>query len=69
MAFHPGEWIGQSREFLEEVRGELRKITWPTQKEYVGGTIGVVIIVAIVTAFLGSEDWLLAKFIQWFMQR
>ena len=69
MAFHPGEWIGQSREFLEEVRAELRKVTWPTQKEYVGGTIGVLIIVAFLTAFLGTEDWILAKLIQLFMQR
>jgi preprotein translocase subunit SecE len=69
MAFHPGEWIGQSREFLEEVRAELRKVTWPTQKEYVGGTIGVLIIVAILTCFLGFEDYALAKIIQLFMQR
>jgi preprotein translocase subunit SecE len=68
MAFHPGEWIGQSREFLEEVRAELRKVTWPTQKEYVGGTIGVLAIVFILTFFLGLEDWSLAKIIQLFMR-
>jgi len=64
MAFHPGEWIGQSREFLEEVRAELRKVTWPTQKEYVGGTIGVLVIVILLTIVLGSVDYVLAKIIQ-----
>ena len=64
MAFHPGEWIGQSREFLEEVRAELRKVTWPTQKEYVGGTIGVLVIVFVLTVVLGLEDYVLAKIIQ-----
>ncbi|HBZ71842.1 MAG TPA: preprotein translocase subunit SecE [Deltaproteobacteria bacterium] len=64
MAFHPGEWIGQSREFLEEVRAELRKVTWPTQKEYVGGTIGVLVIVLVLTLVLGLEDYVLAKIIQ-----
>jgi preprotein translocase subunit SecE len=64
MAFHPEQWIGQSREFLEEVRAELRKVTWPTQKEYVGGTIGVLVIVFVLTVFLGVEDLLLAKIIQ-----
>jgi preprotein translocase subunit SecE len=64
MAFHPGEWIRQSREFLEEVRAELRKVTWPTQKEYVGGTIGVLVIVILLTAVLGSVDYVLAKIIQ-----
>jgi len=68
MAFHPGEWIGQSREFLDEVRAELRKVTWPTQKEYVGGTIGVLVIVSVLTFFLGLEDWALAKIIQLFMR-
>jgi len=67
MAFQPAEWIGQSREFLEEVRAELRKVTWPTQKEYVGGTIGVLVIVAILTLVLGSVDYGLAKIIQLFM--
>jgi preprotein translocase subunit SecE len=67
MTFHPGEWIRQSREFLEEVRAELRKVTWPTQKEYVGGTIGVLIIVGILTTFLGLEDYALAKIIQQLM--
>lgn len=64
MAFHPGEWIGQSREFLDEVRAELRKVTWPTQKEYVGGTIGVLVIVILLTLVLGSVDYVLAKIIQ-----
>ena len=64
MAFHPGEWIGQSREFLEEVRAELRKVTWPTQKENVGGTIGVLVNVFVLTVVLGLEDYVLAKIIQ-----
>jgi len=68
MAVHPGEWIGRSREFLDEVRAELRKVTWPTQKEYVGGTIGVLVIVSVLTFFLGLEDWALAKIIQLFMR-
>ncbi len=64
MAFHPGEWIGQSREFLDEVRAELRKVTWPTQQEYVYGTIGVLVIVILLTLVLGSVDYVLAKIIQ-----
>jgi preprotein translocase subunit SecE len=64
MAFHPAEWIDQSREFLEEVRAEFRKVTWPAQKEYVGGTIGVLVIVLLLTVVLGGADWCLAKIIQ-----
>jgi len=60
----PGQWIGQAREFLVEVRAELRKVTWPTQQEYTYGTIGVLVIVALLTVVLGVVDFGLAKLIQ-----
>jgi len=64
MTINPVEWIGQSRQFLEEVRAELRKVTWPSRQEYVGGTIGVLVIVAILTLVLGVVDFGLAEIIQ-----
>ena len=45
-----------ARDYLSDVRGEFRKITWPNQREYVGGTVGVVIIVAFLTLVLGLID-------------
>ena len=60
----PAEWIGQARRFAHDVRAEVRKVTWPTQQEYVGGTVGVVVIVALLTIVLGVVDWLLALGIQ-----
>ena len=44
------------RQYLSDVRTEFRKVTWPSQREYVGGTIGVVVIVAIVALVLGLID-------------
>jgi preprotein translocase subunit SecE len=44
------------RQYLSDVRTEFRKVTWPSQREYVGGTIGVVVIVAILTLVLGLID-------------
>jgi preprotein translocase subunit SecE len=64
MTINPVEWIGQSRQFLEEVRAELRKVTWPSRQEYMGGTIGVLVIVAILTLVLGVVDFGLAEIIQ-----
>jgi preprotein translocase subunit SecE len=52
-------WTGSlqsGRQYLTDVRTEFRKITWPSQREYVGGTIGVVVIVAILTLVLGLID-------------
>lgn len=57
-------WLGQARQFAEEVRAEVRKVTWPTQKEAVAGTIGVLAIVAVLTLVLGLVDFVLAKLVQ-----
>ena len=54
--WNPAAWIVQARQYLIEVRSEFRKITWPNQREYVGGTVGVVIIVAFLTLVLGLID-------------
>ncbi len=64
MQASPAEWIDQARRFANDVRAEVRKITWPTQQEYVGGTIGVLVIVALLTVVLGLIDWMLAFGIQ-----
>jgi preprotein translocase SecE subunit len=39
----------------------MRKVTWPTQREYVGGTIGVVVVLALMTLVLGVVDYVLAQ--------
>jgi len=61
---NPAQWVGQARQFTDEVRAEVRKVTWPTQKEAVAGTIGVLVIVALLTVVLGVVDFVLAKLVQ-----
>ena len=64
MANNPADWVSDSRRFLSEVQTEFKKVTWPSQKEYVGGTIGVVVVVAIVTLVLGVADFALGQVVQ-----
>ncbi len=47
-----------------EVRVEYRKVTWPTQKEAMAGTIGVVVVVTIITAGLSVVDLVLGQLIR-----
>ena len=61
MDWNPAAWMEQARQYLVDVRSEFRKITWPNQREYVGGTVGVVIIVAFLTLVLGLIDAGLAR--------
>jgi len=53
---NPAVWFATTRQYLIEVRSEFRKITWPSQREYTGGTVGVVVIVAFLTLVLGLID-------------
>jgi preprotein translocase subunit SecE len=56
LQWNPAIWIRDARQYLLDVRAEFRKLTWPTQREYVGGTIGVIAIVAILSLVLGVLD-------------
>ena len=61
----PASWYGDAKQFLLEVRTEYRKVTWPTRKEAVAGTVGVVVVVAVITAALSLVDLVLGQLIQW----
>ena len=67
MQWNPAVWIGQSKLFLMEVRTEFRKVTWPTQKESVAGTVGVLVIVAVITAVLSIIDLVLGQGMRWIL--
>jgi preprotein translocase subunit SecE len=61
MQWSPTVWVSDARQFLLEVRTEFRKITWPTQKEATAGTIGVLVVVALITAALSLVDLVLGQ--------
>ena len=56
MEWNPATWVEDARHFAFEVRNEFRKVTWPSQKEAVAGTVGVVVIVAVITTALSLVD-------------
>lgn len=46
----------KTAQFLREVKVELKKVTWPSKKEAMASTVVVIILVMIVSAFLGLVD-------------
>ena len=56
----PG-WVVRVVEFLREVRGEIRKVTWPTWEELKKATTVIVIFVAMLGLLIGWMDWLLQQ--------
>jgi preprotein translocase subunit SecE len=51
------------RQYLSEVKGELRKVAWPTKKEVVNSTIVVLIAVVVMTTLIFGFDYASAKFV------
>lgn len=56
--------IEKAKEFLLEVRAEIKRVTWPSRKEAMGGTIVVIVVVFLVSIYLGVIDSVLAKLVR-----
>jgi preprotein translocase subunit SecE len=44
-------------QFLREVRGELRKVAWPSRAETINYSIIVLITVVVLTAYIATLDF------------
>ncbi len=56
--------LAKTTEFLANVKGELKKVTWPTRKDTYASTLVVIVLVLVVAVFLGAVDWVLSMLIQ-----
>lgn len=56
--------IKKIKEFLINVRSELKRVTWPSRKEIVASTIMVIVTSFVLGVFLGLVDISLSKGIQ-----
>lgn len=57
-------WFNRARQFLKEARIELRKVKWPTRKELIASTTVVLVLVMIISFYLGLIDLGLIKVIK-----
>ncbi len=55
------EWFHRWKKFLGEVRGELRRTTWPNRNEVRNTTLVVLVTVFIFAVFLGVMDLALSN--------
>ena len=55
--------VTKAIQFLSEVKSEVKRVTWPTKKEAMGGTAVVLVVVFIMALFLGLVDMVLSKII------
>ena len=60
-----GNVFQRFRQFLREVRAEMRKVNWPTRAETTNYSIIVFITVVVLTALIAAVDFGLAKAVLW----
>ncbi len=56
--------FGKTMEFLTGVRAEIKRVTWPSRRETMGGTGVVLFVVFLFSLFLGLVDTILGKIIE-----
>jgi preprotein translocase subunit SecE len=61
--------IERARLFLSEVRNELKRVTWPSQKEVYATTIVVILTSAFFGLYLFVLDFGLNSLVTWIFKR
>jgi preprotein translocase subunit SecE len=50
-----------ARQFLKEVRQELKKVDWPTRKELITYTIVVLATIVVLTTYVAGLDYVFTR--------
>ncbi len=58
-------YFNSTKQFLSEVVSELKKVVWPNRKETLGTTGVVLILVVIISTYLGMVDYLLSHLVRY----
>ncbi|GAB7082057.1 preprotein translocase subunit SecE [Megalodesulfovibrio paquesii] len=59
-----GQKVEELKDFFEEAKVELKKVTWPSRKEAQATSIAVLILTAVMAVFLGLTDMTLSKIVE-----
>lgn len=51
--------VAQTVDFLQEVRNEMRKITWPDRAQLRQATIAILVFVLVIAGFIAILDVIL----------
>lgn len=60
-------YLDKATLFLREVKIELKKVIWPSRKQAIGSTVVVIMLVVIISLFLGMVDWGLSSLVSIFI--
>jgi preprotein translocase subunit SecE len=64
-----GNRFERGRLFLSEVRNELKRVTWPSQKEVYATTVVVIVTSVFFGLYLFALDSILLAVFQWILRK
>jgi preprotein translocase subunit SecE len=65
----PLGWFRRAGEFLQEVRNEMKRVTWPSQREVYATTVVVILFSVLFGLYLFGVDIALNNAVQWLFNR
>ena len=54
--------------FIREVRAEMQKVTWSTRDELIGSTAVVLMMMLILSSFIGAADLLFSSVLRFILR-
>ena len=65
----PTAWWDRARTFLTEVRGEMKRVTWPTRREVYATTVVVILVSVFFGLYLWFVDLVLSSAVHWLLRQ
>jgi preprotein translocase subunit SecE len=65
----PLGWWQRTGEFLREVRNEMKRVTWPSQREVYATTVVVILTSVVFGVYLWTVDIALDRGVVWILNR
>ncbi len=59
--------IAKTKEFIMNVRSEMKKVSWPTKDQLIGSTIIVVILWIMLSIYVFTSDRILQYVVKQFL--
>lgn len=60
--------LARIKEFTGEVKSEFKKIVWPDRKVTIGSTGVVLVLVFLVSVYLGAVDLFIGKLVSYILK-
>jgi preprotein translocase subunit SecE len=65
----PTAWWDRARTFLQEVRSEMKRVTWPGKREVYATTVVVILVSVFFGLYLWLVDLALSSAVHWLLAR